>query len=171
MKMYNGPQISNEIALQLSGESGLEVSNRTYKGVSYPVIKNGAYIIDTALNYISEDYQEIVDGLKGNVLILGLGIGRGIIGACAGSQVKSVTVVENTESIIDLFWKINGNEFKGVKKLSIVLGDATEYQETEFDHVFIDIFHPPFSKQYYQETMDGLRERFEGLKIHFIDLY
>jgi 16S rRNA G966 N2-methylase RsmD len=169
--MYKGPQISNERCKELSEESGLEISNRSYKGASYPVTKEGSKIIDTAINYVSEDYDKIIKELKGKVLILGLGMGRGAIEACANTKVKEVTVIEINQGVVDLFWAIYGHGFKGVKKLSIEVKDANDYKKTEYDNVFIDIFHPPFNKSLYVKTMGVLRDRFKKTNIHFIDLY
>ncbi len=171
IKMYKGPQISDDKCKEISKELSLEVSNRLYKGVSYPVIKEGSKIIDTAINYVNEDYTKIIKKLKGKVLILGLGMGRGVIEACASSKVESVTVVEIDQRVIDLFWIVYGHDFKGVKKLSIQLGDANDYKNTDFDNVFIDIFHPPFKKSVYTEAMDALKNRFKNITIHYIDLY
>ncbi len=169
--MYKGPKISNERCKELSKELGLEISNRSYKGVSYPVIKEGSRVIDTAINYVSEHYDGIIKDLKGKVLILGLGMGRGVMEACASAKVKEITVVEINEGVVDLFWAIYGHDFKGAKKLSIEVKDAIDYKKTNYDHVFIDILHPPFNKSFYINTMDTLRDRFKKTNIHFIDLY
>jgi hypothetical protein len=172
--MYKAPQISNEKCKELSDRTGLCISNREHKGVQYPVIKpsaGGKYFIDTAFNYLDVDYTNIIKGFKGDLLILGLGMGRGIIEACAKSKVKTVMVVEIDSRMIDLFWLIYGHDFKGVNKLSITEGDALEYNKTDYDQVFIDIFQPPFNKKEYALIMDGLRYKYKKIKINYIDLY
>lgn len=170
--MLKAPQIPSEDLKSMGDEVGLVVFNREYlDGLNYVVIKDSSTNIDTAFNYLDPGYDAIISKFSGSVLILGLGVGRGIVEACAKKKVKEVTVVEKDIRIINLFWKLHGRDFKGVKKLSIIEGDAREYDNTEYDHVFIDIFHTPLDKKIYRKEMGELRERFESQKVHFIDLY
>jgi|TARA_Y100000310_G_scaffold311768_2_gene358368 hypothetical protein len=171
MKTHKAPQISSDRCAELSRELGLTISNRAFRGVKYPVVKKSTANIDTSLSYLCPYYTEIIDKLKGDVLVLGLGFGRSIIECCDKESVREVVVVEHDINIIKLFWALYGQEFSGVDKLSIIEGDAREYKNTDYDHVFIDIFHTPINMEIYKKEMGEMRERFKETEIHFIDLY
>lgn len=171
MKTCNPPQISNEKLLDINNNIGLYVFNREYKGDNYIIVKDGSTNIDTAFNYLDEQYGDIINKLVGSVLILGLGIGRGVVEACGKSDVKKIMVIEKDIRVINLFWELHGTGFEGVKKLSIIEGDAISHESKDYDSVFIDIHQPPINKKTYRKNMTLLKSRFINTTVHYIDLY
>lgn len=86
----------------------------------------------------------------GDVLTYGLGIGYFIYMAMLNSNVKSITVIENSQDVIQMFENYLLPQFPKLP-LTIIHGDAFDYHNKEylanFDYVFIDI---------YQSNRDGL---------------
>lgn len=86
----------------------------------------------------------------GDILVFGLGIGYYIYMAMLNPQVTSITVIERSSSIIDLFNKHLLPHFPQNISLQIICGDAFDHFHKEvierYDHVFVDI---------YQSSEDG----------------
>lgn len=87
----------------------------------------------------------------GHVVSFGLGIGYFVFMALKNPLVKSITVIENNERIIELFKKYILPQFASSIPLEIIHGDAYNYfkedQLKHFDYIFVDI---------YQSNEDGL---------------
>jgi len=169
--MYR-PEITDKQCEKLSKDLGILICNRNYDGKRWPIIKSGGKVLDSSFSFAKQDprVKDIATKLKGNVLILGLGFGKAVLYTCENSQVKSVTVVEKNEGVIDLFALIN-KEMKGKSKLSIIHKDALEYEtKKKFDHVFIDIYHDVTNMIEYTLTIDKLSETFKKSTIHQIPL-
>jgi hypothetical protein len=167
--MYKRPILTDTFCKDFSDGTGMQLSNRNWKGERWPILKTGeGRLLDTS--YTSKEYADIAKKFSGDVLILGLGFGKAVIDACANPKVKSVTVIENNEHITELFALMYHRQFKGSDKLSIKEMDAMEYKTTKYNHVFIDIFHLPMSKNVYLEQTQILRNRFSKSKIYQIRL-
>lgn len=167
--MYKKPEITDAECAAFSKKTGLQVSNRNWKGKRWPIVKSSqGRLMDTS--YTGAEYTEIANKFSGDVLIMGLGFGKSVLDACDNPKVKSVTVVEINMDVAELFWLLHGKAFKGVKKLRIKECDAMEYTEANYDHVFIDCFHLPISKQDWNSKSSELRERFKESEIHQIRL-
>lgn len=85
---------------------------------------------------------------KGKVLTYGLGLGYYAYMAAIKPEVESVTVVERSRDVIELFTKYILPQFPNPDKIGIVESDAFEYAENKmqaggFDTVFVDIWHDP----------------------------
>ena len=85
---------------------------------------------------------------QGKVLTYGLGLGYFAYMASIKPDVESVTVVERSRDVIDLFKKHILPQFPYPDRVSLVESDAFEYAEKEmqaggFDTVFVDIWHDP----------------------------
>lgn len=169
--MYR-PKLTDNECLKLSEGADIDVSNRNYNGEKWPVIKQGSYTLDTSFSFQSKDkrWTDIAKKFKGDVLILGLGFGKAVLDACANPNVKSVTVIEINEAVIDVFAYAHG-KFKGKMKMSIIHKDALKYDtKKKFDHVFIDIFHDVINIKEYKIQTRQLNEMFKGSEIHQIEL-
>jgi hypothetical protein len=167
--MYKKPELTDTFCQDFSEGTGMQLSNRNWKGERWPVIKTGeGRLLDTS--YTSKEYEDIAKEFSGDVLILGLGFGKAVLDACANSKVKSVMVIEINEHVTELFSVMYHREFKGAKKLRIKEIDAMEHKNTKYNHVFIDIFHLPMNKGVYIEQSQILRERFKKSEIHQIRL-
>ena len=86
-----------------------------------------------------------IDSAKGRVLVLGLGLGYYPFMISNKDEVKEVIVIENDNSIINLFNKHLLNQFPNKDKIKIIKDDAFSYlfkeKERAFDMVFADIWH------------------------------
>ncbi len=80
----------------------------------------------------------------GNVLTMGLGIGYFIYEAIHNTNVKSISVIEYSKEVIDMFKKFILPQFKSKIQINIIQGDAYSYFNKEyldkFDYVFVDIY-------------------------------
>ncbi|MBV1709915.1 MAG: hypothetical protein KMY54_08640 [Erysipelothrix sp.] len=80
----------------------------------------------------------------GNVLTFGLGIGYFAFMALLNPEVKSVTIIEKSSSVIRMFNQYILPQFPQKEKIRIIEGDAFDYfNETfiqTFDYVFTDIW-------------------------------
>ena len=92
-----------------------------------------------------ETMSKAVKEAKGNVLAFGLGLGYFPFMALLKDEVKSVTVIENDQKIIDLFNKYLRPHFTNADKLNIIKDDANNYltKNYQVDYVFVDIWHNP----------------------------
>lgn len=84
----------------------------------------------------------------GNIITFGLGIGYFIYMASLNENVKSITVIERSKEVIELFDQIK-DQFPN-KKIDIINGDAFDYFNErclkQFDYIYVDI---------YQNNVDG----------------
>lgn len=88
--------------------------------------------------------KQPIKNAKGDVLVLGLGLGYYVFNILNKKEVNSVTVIENDKRIISLFNEYLLPKFPHQEKLSIIYGDAIEFVRNsprKFDYVFADIWH------------------------------
>lgn len=80
----------------------------------------------------------------GNVLTFGLGIGYFPFMCMLNSDVKSITVIEKSKSVIELFNQNLRPQFPNTIPLTIIEGDAFDYWNEDtlnlYDSVFVDIW-------------------------------
>ena len=81
---------------------------------------------------------------QGDVLTFGLGIGYFAFMSLLNPKVKSVTIIEKSESVISMFKQYILPQFSNKDKVKIIEGDAFDYFNKafieEFDYVFVDIW-------------------------------
>lgn len=81
---------------------------------------------------------------KGNVLTFGLGIGYFVYMALRNPNVTSVTVIESSSAVIEMFQNYLLPQFPQGKTVQIIQGDAFAYFNQmyldQFDYVFVDIW-------------------------------
>lgn len=126
-------------------------------------IPKGEYVrlIDKSLNFDScvmsdtpmehRTNYEIVRKAHGDIIIGGLGIGMILLPILEKEEVKSVTIVEKYQDIID----ITGSQIKS-DKLKIVHGDIFENnfpRGTKFDVIYFDIWNY-INEDVYEEMKD-----------------
>jgi len=87
--------------------------------------------------------QESIDNASGDVLVMGLGLGYYAYMVANKSDVKSVTIVENDKTIIELFNKYILPQFENKNKIKVVYEDATKFLEynNNYDYCFVDLWH------------------------------
>lgn len=89
-----------------------------------------------------------IEEAKGNMLVVGLGLGYFAYMASIKDDVKSVTIIEKDPNIISLFNENILPCFKNKDKIKIINDDALKYLDklgnsSNFDGVFFDIWHDP----------------------------
>ena len=82
---------------------------------------------------------------KGNVLVLGLGMGYVPYMMSLKDDVKSITIVEKDKEIIELFKKVLLPQFMNKNKIKIIEDDAISYlnKSNKYDYIFADLWHDP----------------------------
>ena len=95
-----------------------------------------------------ETMKLYINKAKGNVLVLGLGMGYVPFMLSLKNCVKSITIVEKDQEIINLFNELIYPSFLNKEKIKIIKGDAIEYtlkaqKERTYDYVFADLWHDP----------------------------
>lgn len=85
-----------------------------------------------------------VEKAKGNILVVGLGIGFFPYNCLLKEDVKKITIIEYNQDIIDLFKENILPQFPRKDDVEIIQGDAYDYLNNEyikkFDYTFVDIW-------------------------------
>ena len=82
---------------------------------------------------------------KGNIITFGLGLGYFAYRVSNKSEVRSVTIIERDNKVINLFKKHILPKFVNKEKITIIQEDAFTYVNNndmhQFDYIFIDLHH------------------------------
>ena len=110
------------------------------------VLENGIEWMTVTPNEVETMRRPIAES-HGKVLTLGLGLGYFAFHASEKKDVESVTVVEQSADVIELFQTYILPQFPHKEKIRIVKDDAFCYLDTlkdgDFDVVFADLWHDP----------------------------
>ena len=94
-----------------------------------------------------ETMKPFISKGRGDVLVLGLGMGYVPFMLASKNCVKSVTIIEKDQNIIDLFNEFIWPSFINKEKITIIKDDAIEYvkrqKEATYDYIFADLWHDP----------------------------
>ncbi len=95
-----------------------------------------------------ETMKPYINKAKGNVLVLGLGMGYVPFMLSLKNCVKSITIIEKDQEIINLFNELIYPSFANKEKIKIIKGDAIEFarksqKEGTYDYTFADLWHDP----------------------------
>ena len=95
-----------------------------------------------------ETMKPYINKTRGNVLVLGLGMGYVPFMLSLKNCVKSITIIERDQEIINLFNELIYPSFPNKEKVKIIKGDAVEYtrkiqKQGTCDYVFADLWHDP----------------------------
>lgn len=173
IKEQNDPYINNIKVIETQ-QGKYKLINELFEAyefegtISFKFNKKGLIIPDITFTLIDQTYlflQDIEDPkrwtsvtpsvviameqhikkAKGDVLTLGLGLGYYAYMVALKDDVKSVTIVEKEQDIIDLFEANILPQFPNKDKIHIVLADAYEYMENledgRYTCCFCDIFN------------------------------
>lgn len=131
-----------------TGKDLAEVTPIAYfdRRVDYPVILNKNQVWMSVTPHEINTMRESIENAKGDVVTFGLGLGYYAYMVSLKKEVKSVTVIEKDERVIDLFNRHILPQFKNRDKIRIIHADAFSYIEKkandkDYDHAFIDIYH------------------------------
>ena len=92
--------------------------------------------------------QPYIDEAKGDVLILGLGMGYVPFMLANKDDVKRIVIIERDQQIIDLFNLFIWPDFPNQEKVTIIKDDAIRYTSDKqrcqsYDYIFADLWHEP----------------------------
>ena len=95
-----------------------------------------------------ETMKPYINKAKGNVLVLGLGMGYVPFMLSLKNCVKSITIIEKDQEIINLFNELIYPSFVNKEKIKIIKGGAIEFarksqKEGTYDYIFADLWHDP----------------------------
>ena len=92
-----------------------------------------------------ETMKPFISKGKGDVLVLGLGMGYVPFMMSLKPEVKSITIVEKDPEIIALFNSLILPSFKNKEKIKIIEDDAINFvkKNNKFDYIFADLWHSP----------------------------
>ena len=113
------------------------------KKFKYPCIKenNNIWMLITP-NEINT-MKAPINNATGKVLTFGLGLGYFPYMVSNKKEVSEITIIENNQTVIDLFNKNILPQFPNKDKIKIIKADAYEYGKKieGYDYVFVDIYH------------------------------
>lgn len=114
--------------------------------------------------------KEPINIAKGKVLTLGCGLGYYAYMVSIKEDVESVTIIENSDEVIELFEINILSQFKNKEKINIIKADAIEYMKLlddgEFDYCFADIWISNTYNQLYIE-LKKLHHKFKLMKMDY----
>ena len=92
-----------------------------------------------------ETMKPFIEKAKGDVLVLGLGMGYVPFMISERSEVKHITIIEKDKNIINLFNKVLFPSFRNKNKITIICDDAISYvsNKKRYDYIFADLWHNP----------------------------
>ena len=115
------------------------------KPYSYLVLCEGNNIWMSLNPNEIETMKPFIEKGNGHVLVLGLGMGYVPFMLANKNNVKSVTIIEKDQEIINLFNKLIYPHFLNKEKIKIIKDDAINYvsKNQKFDYIFADLWHSP----------------------------
>lgn len=92
-----------------------------------------------------ETMKPFINKAKGEVLVLGLGMGYVPFMMANKPEVRHITIIEKDKNIINLFNQVLFPSFTNKNKITIVQDDAIHYlnSKKKYDYIFADLWHAP----------------------------
>lgn len=147
-ELFNTDAIQKDPKRELNDWMKLRAMDKNFDAI-YLYQDNRDWMLDAPSEAATNDVP--AERAHGNVLTFGLGIGYFLYMALTNPRVTSVTVVENSHQVIEMFQRFLYPQFPQDKKVSIIEGDAyplfNEEYLSPYDYVFTDIW---------QSSQDGL---------------
>ena len=115
------------------------------KTFSYLALTNGNNVWMSLNPNEIETMKPFINKAKGHVLVLGLGLGYVAFMMALKNEVKSVTIIEKDQDIINLFNYLIAPHFVNKNKIKIIKDDAVNYvrRNQKYDYIFADLWHSP----------------------------
>lgn len=140
------------------------------KKISYPILNENNITWMSLIPHEILTMRSPISKCKGNVLVLGLGMGYFAFMVSLKKDVNSITIIENNKDLINFFMNHLLPQFKNKNKINIIYGDALLYlnnKNLNYHYVFLDTYHNAF---------DGIKhylkiKQFENLYPNTIFLY
>lgn len=110
---------------------------------TYVRMKVGKEVMMSDTTHEAKTCRKIMEDAKGDVLIAGLGIGMILIPLLKNPEVKSITVIELNQNVIDLVVPQLRSHFPFLtqKKLKVVKADIRKWHsKKKYDRIWLDIW-------------------------------
>ena len=111
--------------------------------IPIPKLLNGNSCVMKISPLEIQSSYETIKYARGNVGVVGLGIGYVVQEMAKKQEVKEVTVYECSKEIIDLYL----NNFGENSKIKIIYGDAYKSSRKNFDYFFVDLYNYELSNK------------------------
>lgn len=113
------------------------------EGFRFPAVLEGANEWMTLTPVDVDTVEEAINDARGRVITFGLGLGYYTYMVSEKRDVESVTVIEKSEKVIDLFKKHMLPRFQHPEKVRVIHADAFEYARDimpreEYNYAFVD---------------------------------
>ena len=168
----NNPYVLSIKKVGRNGKYALRcIDYEPYQLFAYDEIKMNGYKEDSAIGYFNQKFSYLaltennniwmslnpneietmkpyIKRGKGRVLVLGLGMGYVPFMLANKDDVRSVTIIEKDQNIIDLFNALIWPSFTHKEKIKIIKDDAINFTAKreniqQFDYIFADLWHNP----------------------------
>lgn len=136
----------------------------------YPAIIQDETIWMSIIPHEIETMKEPIKNAKGNVLVLGLGLGYYLYHISQKKDVKSIDVVELDKRTISIFNKYLINLFPHKEKINIIHDDGIKYLDKcseHYDYVFVDIWHNVGDGEMFYLKIKPFENRFKNTKFDY----
>lgn len=117
-------------------------AERTICAGTYTKLTNNDYLVMSDTPSEIRDHLPMITNGHGRILLAGLGLGVILSALCQKDEVKSVTIVENSEDVVKLVgehWKAKYGD-----KMEIILDDIFDWQPkrgSKWDYAWFDIWN------------------------------
>ena len=115
--------------------------------IAYPTLNENNTIWMSLIPHEILTMEKPIKSVKGNVLVLGLGMGYFAYMISNKEDVSSITIIENNLNLINFFNHHLLSQFKNKQKIKIEFADALTYlgkTNENFEYIFLDTYHNAF---------------------------
>lgn len=129
------------------------------QGDVYVLLRNGESWMSTALDEIDSNAPHVA-AAKGQVVVMGAGMGLVLYNILSKPEVTRLTVVERDPLVIDLLRQMTDiDQWPGIEKLEIGIVDAFDYRPSYWvDYLYVDIWPKPGDPQALAHTQQIQRQ-------------
>ena len=116
-------------------------------------------------------FENIIDEANGNVLLIGCGLGYVAYMMSLKEEVKSITIVDLNEDILEIFNQYILPQFRNKDKIKTIKSDALEYLSSEdltkYDYVNVDIWHDVIDMVYTYLPCLAIEKKYPNTKFSY----
>lgn len=104
-------------------------------------------------------FKKFINEAKGNVLLIGCGIGYVAYMLSRKNDVKSITIIDSNDDVLELFFNYILPQFEHTEKIMTINGDGIEYLKEgnldKYDYINVDIWYDVYDMIYpYLECLE-----------------
>lgn len=142
------------------------------EGFRFPAVLEGGNEWMTLTPVDTDTCEKAINAARGKVITFGLGLGYYTYAVSEKPNVSSITVVEKSEKVIELFKRRILPRFHHPEKVRIICADAFEYAEYEmpkqkYDYAFVDTWRDASDGLPMYEKMKSLEHLSAGTEFSY----